>query len=762
MAAILTVFISLSVYYAIGNPLFSKPDEVYHYAYALHLRSTGELPRVDVSHSITERRAEAEFEAHQPPLYYTAVALISSPFAASPKPLPAANPHFLATEFGNRNPWTPTYVSSPQDLPVFFAGRFTSVLFGAAALLFSYFLLRQYLPWPTAVLAVAFVGLNPQFLFISSSFSNDMAGVATVNLGLWQIGVGMQRGLTLRRGLALGLVIAVATMAKLGGLGLIVLVATLGVSQSWKARQLRPALWASVSAATLVTIDLWWFWRNWNLYGDPFAVTVLPMLIGSRPESMGLDELFGLFEFLWKAYWLDFSPGGILFAETAVYYAIGGVCAVAGLGFLALFIRDEGIRPLAMLVWGWFALVLVSLLRLTSATAIFMGGGRLLFPAASAGAVTLALGLTEVARGRRYLPIAVACGLGLFAVIAPHAYLDPAYPRPSIRYALEQQPLIAAGVRFGEDLCELVGYDLELRGQGSGPQHLEITYYWRALKGTDHNLSVFVQLLDEGGRKLAQLDTYPGYGSLPTSFWRSGQMIVDRLHLPLPSVDGVTAGRIMTGLYDLSTGKRIRAVDPNGQEIPGAADSVARIARTKSGQIKLLAPNQAGLEHKPSHPSGARFGKDEIELLGYDVELVNLDGQQRGLDVTYYWRTLQGIDRDLTVFLQLVSQEKGQPTVRSQLDTYPGYGAFPTSRWTPNRVVTDRLCLPLPSSGEPANGQVITGLYYLPSLERLPVVDLQGRPLPDSSLPIAEICDAPGGQRQLFVQGHKVAETGGN
>jgi len=43
-------------------------------------------------------------------------------------------------------------------------------------------------------------------------------------------------------------------------------------------------------------------------------------------------------------------------------------------------VRDAALRPLLLLVWGWFALVLASLLQTEVTTGIVMGGGRLMLP----------------------------------------------------------------------------------------------------------------------------------------------------------------------------------------------------------------------------------------------------------------------------------------------------------------------------------------------------------------------------------------------
>jgi len=63
----------------------------------------------------------------------------------------------------------------------------------------------------------------------------------------------------------------------------------------------------------------------------------------------------------------------------------------------------------------------------------------------------------------------------------------------------------------------------------------------------------------------------------------------------------------------------------------------------------------------------------------------------------------------LSLFLQLV--DPGQPGPRTQVDTYPTYGALPTRLWPQDRVLVDRILLPMPEASAPLQGDLITGLY---------------------------------------------------
>jgi len=581
--ALLCVFLGLGTWYALDNPLYSKPDEVYHYQYTLYLKAGNGLPIADMSRVGKDNHAPLEKEAHQPPAYYAAVAGLASFLGMQDRqPAPSINPHFLGTAKGNRNPWVPPYVS-PGDAPIFFTGRFVSLLCGIIALLCIYLLARRFLPWPIALAAVALTGLNPQFLFISTSFSNDMAGVAFVSVGLWLLGIAIQEGLNARRGILLGFVIALAALTKLGGFGLLIPLGVIASWQAWKTRRSGPLVWAGLAAIIVAVVCSWWLWHNWSLYKDPFATNVLIALMGPRVESLTWDEFGSLLVFLWKAYWLDFSPGGILFAEPVVYRLIGLVCVLAIIGSSLALVRDRSKRPLFLLIWGWFAVVCVSLFRMTTATAVFMGGGRLLFPAAVTIGITMAVGLAELGFRRSIWPAGFALLLGVYAIAAPIRYLHPVYPRPLLTDTLPHTPTHLSGAHFGDNVCELLGYDLALIPDVSGQQALEITYYWRALQGTDRNFSVFVHLTGQDQSvPIAQLDTYPDYGSFPTTLWRTDRIFVDRLRLPLPENASAINGELLTGLYYYPTMERLSASDQRGERFPNDALPLAQFS---AGQL---------------------------------------------------------------------------------------------------------------------------------------------------------------------------------
>ncbi|MCK6577390.1 MAG: glycosyltransferase family 39 protein [Anaerolineae bacterium] len=132
------------------------------------------------------------------------------------------------------------------------------------------------------------------------------------------------------------------------------------------------------------------------------------------------------------------------------------------------------------------------------------------------------------------------------------------------RYTVESAPMlterppadISLDARFAE-AGALVGASLPDQPLSRDSEPV-MTLIWRAADvPTAESLIVFVQLLDGGSNVIAQSDSAPAAGARPTSGWRAGEYIVDehRLHFSSRAVPG--AARLIAGLYDPLTGRRV-------------------------------------------------------------------------------------------------------------------------------------------------------------------------------------------------------------
>jgi hypothetical protein len=118
-------------------------------------------------------------------------------------------------------------------------------------------------------------------------------------------------------------------------------------------------------------------------------------------------------------------------------------------------------------------------------------------------------------------------------------------------------------VTFGETV-RLIGAE-----SGEREDRLQATLYWEATGEPPEDYAVFVHLVDEAGRLIAQADSQPLRGLSPTTRWRKGDIIRDSHFFPT----GTRAGpgyRILAGLFHPITGERLPAWQA-GQPLPGDA-----------------------------------------------------------------------------------------------------------------------------------------------------------------------------------------------
>lgn len=81
---------------------------------------------------------------------------------------------------------------------------------------------------------------------------------------------------------------------------------------------------------------------------------------------------------------------------------------------------------------------------------------------------------------------------------------------------------------------------------------------WRADAAPRERLTVFVHVVDAGGRVVAQHDAEPAGGSRPTDAWRAGESIADRHGVRLPADAPSGRLRVVVGLYRPATAERLR------------------------------------------------------------------------------------------------------------------------------------------------------------------------------------------------------------
>lgn len=121
--------------------------------------------------------------------------------------------------------------------------------------------------------------------------------------------------------------------------------------------------------------------------------------------------------------------------------------------------------------------------------------------------------------------------------------------------------------------------------------------------------------------------------------------------------------------------------------------------------------------------------ESSILFEGYEITTSTLK-RGKPLVLLLYWRPTGRVGRDLTVFVHLLN-ENGEMLLGT--DSQPAQGKLPTSIWRNGELVVDGHVLQIPSDlPGGSNYRLSVGLYYLPTLERLHMLDQAGQPTTDS------------------------------
>ncbi|MCU0520877.1 MAG: glycosyltransferase family 39 protein [Anaerolineae bacterium] len=729
-AAVLTLFAVLGIVYSVTVPIFEISDELWHYPMVEVIARTWRLPVQPLEPGASS--GPWRQEGSQPPLYYALGAALTfwidtSDMDITRQPNPHARAGEITPERDNvnlviHNPSVERFPWSGTVLAVHLV-RLLSVALGTWAVALTWSLAREL--WPdqrwVAPAAAAVHAFTPMVLFISSSVNNDnlIVPLSTLSLLLMVRQVKSAGRPPERTGVSayvmLGCVIGLALLTKASGIALLILA---GAALAWEAWRLpdaslarRTGAVAMRATAILVPAALisgWWFARNVRLYDDWLGFNAFYAVLGTRDVPANLAQLWAERFAFATGYWGSF--GGLnVPMPTWTYTVLNAVAIVAAGGlavrFIAWLLRksDGSLRqklwPLAWtnttaahaLGWAFPAGVFVSWMRW--ATVTWSSQGRLIFTAIAVLSPALVLGLSAWAPRRKgacgEVPGAIL-GLGLLAlcVAALPAWIIPAYapPQPVVASpeALGLRPLT---VRFG-DALELLGYEVESEVAEPGGA-VALRLLWRAVGPTQTYRSLFIHLLGQGERIVAQRDTFPGHGLLPTTQLIPGHSWEERHILPIPAVaytpDVLT---LAVGVYETSTGARLAAAGSSS----GGDDT------TRFGSIALTSIE--------STTFAVHFGEG-IVLTAYDLSSVTV-APGDAVTVTFDWLCAEPISDDYTISVQLLDEHWRKA---SQSDAWPLDGKAPTSSWQTGQQLTETRVLTIASDAEPGAYDLLLSIY---------------------------------------------------
>ncbi len=413
LALIMAVFVALAWMYSAGTPAATadqhNPDENSHMLYVASVAS-GHLP---VFHA-----GDADYEAHQPPLYY---ALCAPVYAAARAGGPAS-----ATR----------------------AVRGVSVLLGLALVVTAFLCVRALFPaQPLLALGTAaFIAWLPMNLALSASVTNDALTDLVMALALWRLARAARDAgqfaqaprLLLRHALILGGLIGLGIWTKTSTLLLLPTVACacyVLVKHGLVSPQDGTRM-AAISLGVGVLLGAPWLLRNQALYGDPLAQHLFETAFQNTAQASDLIRyvfggsigayLWGVAQWTFASFWGVFDSMRAFWGQNPaghppspaqplpLIYGIIGLCCLAALGGVCLFVRRaHAWTTLQTAILSTFVVLigLTWLAHLRFVLVFFQAQGRYWYPALLPLALFFVLGL----RGLAVRPPYFGVLLGLMA-----------------------------------------------------------------------------------------------------------------------------------------------------------------------------------------------------------------------------------------------------------------------------------------------------------------------------------------------------------
>lgn len=211
---------------------------------------------------------------------------------------------------------------------------------------------------------------------------------------------------------------------------------------------------------------------------------------------------------------------------------------------------------------------------------------------------------------------------------------------------------------------------------------------WQTLAPLAQRYKVTVQVLDSRNNVIAQRDSEPMGGSLPTDQWIVGQTVVDNHGILIPPGTPPGAYRLILALYDATSGERLRlspvddylvlgelsVVRPT-EPLPTALLPLQHIVQRPLGPLTLVgySAHRKGMAHAPDTPL----------VVGDQVEF------------TFFWQAPTPLPAnwpaDLTLTLTLGDQSLTMPVA--------GDG-YPTSQWQAGEQIQRKAELLYTASGQ--------------------------------------------------------------
>ena len=702
----LLIYLVIASLYAHFVPPLDGYDGVAHFNYINFLRKEHRLPQMD-----SEALLFSYELVQQPPLYYLASLLLNIGVPYDNADLYArssANPYYGQGGTG----WTIVLPDTPRNYQTAMdRARLVSMLGGLLAVLGTWLWVNALLPnrlW-LATATACLVGLNPAFLFIATTVTNDAWAVAGSAITIWLITATTGRHeFSWQRWFVVGCVAGLAALTKYSVL-VIAIPAIILLIVGFKGKGYRKLCLACLMllAGGFMTAGFWYV-RNLLVYGElvPLGQTAKIISTFRLPTPLSIVEIRAKLPWLFFSYWgvfgNIFAPARLL--DSWKWFVIIGC---VGLAIYTIAAKDKAKWGILIACLLWFAVGLVSLINWMR-TIAFGDQARLLLVAAPASALLLVLGWNALVP-RRWQSILNSALAGVLTLAA-------LWPLPTLAHAFAMPAPLATDARPGhavnaklENGVDVIGYDLG-GGRALFPgTELPLTIYFATEHAIAKDYTLFIHLIDEDNNLLYQFDGVPFAGRHPTRQWKPGQLFADSYVLTAgKTTRSGTLATIEMGFYNMGRpNERVAVHDAGGQMVGD---------RLILGKVRVL--NNIPVVERPAENALATWD-DQIRLVSANIDS---DARSSTYAVRASWQAASVVQTDYTIFVQLLDADNH---VVGQIDQQPRGGKAPTSTWLAGETITDTYTLAIP----PNNWQrMIIGIYDGQTGQRLRLSDpVQGQ-----------------------------------
>jgi hypothetical protein len=401
----------------------------------------------------------------------------------------------------------------------------------------------------------------------------------------------------------------------------------------------------------------------------------------SAARGFSPERLWATLGDLFRTYWGAFGWTNDVLLPDWVYGALLAVMALAAAGLLRYALggparRRAGFSRAGLTLLGFHVAVsvVVVVVRTERMPLAGVDDGRFLYPAISAFAVLLVVGLAQLARRGEMVVAGLVAALALISLSVPLTKSREVFPPAVQAWGIFDEARVERRLDLSWQndvaLLGLSGTASELRpGEG-----LDVAAYWRSDADRKADMRPVFRVVDPSGEAVVADHTLPQADAFPPRFWQRGEVVLDARRLALPSAAVPGPYRLQVLVVDVP-GETAVPLREGGDGWQDVASFRVRPAGLQSPAVTLAQP--------------ALFGRD-LALVGYSSERTGAAGDE--LDVTLFWRAPNEPGDDYHVSVQLLD---AGGALRQQHDGVPHEGRYPTSRWEAGEVVPDRHRLSL-------------------------------------------------------------------